>query len=128
MKTFKKTFSLNAGVEDVYAALTKPVTIELWSGYPAVMEARPGALFSMWGGDIEGMVLEVEENKKIVQEWFFGQQEERSIATVVLIRDFGKTQLTVEHTNIPDDAYDNIAEGWSEYYIGAIDRFFNPNF
>ena len=128
MKTFKKTFSLNVDVEDVYAALTNPVTIELWSGYPATMEARPGSLFSMWEGDIEGMILEVQENKRIVQEWFFGEQEERSIATIVLIRDFGKTQLTVEHTNIPDDAFDNIASGWTEYYIGAIERFFNPNF
>ena len=67
MKTFKKTFSLNVDIEDVYAALTNPVTIELWSGYPAVMEARPGSLFSMWEGDIEGMILEVQENKRIVQ-------------------------------------------------------------
>jgi activator of HSP90 ATPase len=128
MKTFKKTYSLNAGIEDVYAALTNPVTIELWSGYPAVMEARPGSLFSMWEGDIEGMILEVQENKKIVQEWFFGEQEERSVATIILVRDFGRTQVMVEHTNIPDEAFDNIATGWTEYIIGAIENFLNPNF
>jgi len=128
MKTYKNTYSLNAGIEDVYAALTNPVTIELWSGYPAVMEPRPGSLFSMWEGDIEGMIIELMENKRIVQEWFFGEQDERSIVTIILIRDFGKTQLTIEHTNIPDDAYDNISTGWSEYIIGAIEKFLNPNF
>lgn len=128
MKTFKNTYSLNADIEDVYSALTNPVTIELWSGYPAVMEHRPGSLFSMWEGDIEGMIIELKENKKIVQEWFFGDRDERSIATIILIRDFGKTQITIEHTNIPDDAYENISTGWSEYIIGAIERFLNPNF
>jgi activator of HSP90 ATPase len=128
MKTFKKTFSLNANIEDVYSALTNPVTIELWSGYPAVMETRPGSLFSMWEGDIEGMILEVQENKRIVQEWFFGEHDERSIATIIMIRDFGKTQIMVEHTNIPEDAYDNISTGWKEYIIGAIESFLNPNF
>jgi hypothetical protein len=34
----------------------------------------------------------------------------------------------VEHTNIPDEDLDSIAEGWREYYIGAIINFFNPNF
>jgi len=128
MKTFKKTYSVNADAEDVYAALTNPVTIELWTGYPAVMETRPGALFSLWDGDIEGMVLDFEKDKKIVQEWFFGEQEERSVATIILVRNFGATQVTIEHTNIPDDAYENIAEGWTEYIIGAIDRFLNPDF
>jgi activator of HSP90 ATPase len=82
----------------------------------------------LWEGDIEGMILEVQENKKIVQEWFFGEQEERSFATIILVRDFGKTQLMVEHTNIPDEAYDNIATGWREYIIEAIENLLNPNF
>lgn len=128
MKTFKKTFTIHADIEDVYAALTNQRTIELWSGYPAEMEPVPGSEFSMWEGDITGLVLEVEPMKRIVQEWFFGEQEGKSIVTIILIRDFGNTQLTVEHTNIPDDDFENISEGWREYYIGAIENFLNPNF
>lgn len=128
MKTFKKTFTIHADIEDVYAAFTNPKTIELWSGYPAVMESTPGTEFSMWEGDISGLLLELHPMKKIVQEWFFGEQEERSIVTIILFRDFGNTQLTVEHVNIPDDDFGDIAEGWREYYIGAIENFLNPNF
>jgi activator of HSP90 ATPase len=128
MKTFKKTFEINAEAEDVYAALTNPVTIELWSGYPAVMNAVTGSEFSLWDGDITGRIMEVEENKRIVQEWYFGEQPEISVASIILVRDFGSTFVTVEHTNIPDDDYSNIAEGWREYIMGAIQRFFNPNF
>lgn len=128
MKTFKKTYSIHSEVEDVFAALTNPVTIELWSGYPAIMDTEKGKEFSLWDGDIQGMILDIDENKRIVQEWYFGEQEEKSIATIILIRDFGKTQVTVEQTNIPDDDFANISEGWTEYIMGAIEKFFNPNF
>ena len=128
MKTFKKTFIINADITDVYSALTNPVTIELWSGYPAVMDTKAGTQFSMWNGDITGQVIESAENKKLVQEWYFGEQEEKSVVTIYLIRDYGSTEVTVEHTNIPDDDFGNISEGWREYIMGAIQQFFNPNF
>jgi len=128
MKVFKKTFVLHADIEDVYSALTNQLTIELWSGYPAVMEAKPGKEFSMWDGDISGKILEIEPNKKIVQQWYFGDTEEKSVATIYLLRDFGTTQVTVEHEGIPDDDFENISEGWREYYMGAIESFLNPNF
>jgi len=128
MKTFKKTFRINAEPSDVYAALTNPYTIELWSGYKAEMSTEPGSEFSLWEGDIEGKNIEFIEDRKLVQEWYFGEQTEKSIVTISIFPDKHNSSLTVEHTNIPDDEYDNIAEGWREYYIGAIINFFNPNF
>lgn len=109
---------------DVYAALTNPFTIELWSGYPAVMSDEPGTLFSLWDGDIEGCVLEAVPDTKLVQEWFFGEQTEKSIATIKIFPDGAeKVQVELVHTNIPDEAYDEITEGWREYYLGAIKEF-----
>jgi activator of HSP90 ATPase len=128
MKTFKKTFRINAEPSDVYSALTNPYTIELWSGYPAEMSTDPESEFSLWEGDITGKNLEFIPDKKIVQEWYFGDQPEKSIVTISVFPDKGNSSVTVEHTNIPDDEYDNIAEGWREFYIGAIISFFNPNF
>jgi len=128
MKTFKKTFKINADPSDIYAALTNPYTIELWSGYPAKMTAEPGTEFSLWEGDITGRNLEFIENKKIVQEWYFGDQPEKSIVTITIQNDKEDSLVTVEHTNIPDTDFSEIAEGWREYYIGAIISFFNPNF
>ena len=54
MKTFKKTFKINAEPSDIYSAVTNPYTIELWSGYPAQMSTEPGSDFSLWEGDITG--------------------------------------------------------------------------
>ena len=128
MKDFKKTFSINAEPSDVYSALTNPYTIELWSGYPAVMSEESGSEFSLWEGDIVGRNLEFIPGRKVVQEWFFGDQEVRSVVTITIHPDKANTKVTVEHTNIPDAEFANIAEGWRDYYIGAIIAFFNPNF
>ena len=128
MKTFKKSFRINTGPTDVYSAITNPFTIELWSGYPAVMSTEPGSEFSLWGGDITGKNLEFIQDKKVVQEWYFGEQSEKSIVTISITNDGENSIVTVEHTNIPDEDFDDIAEGWREYYFDAIMNFFNPNF
>ena len=128
MKTFKKTFTINAEPSDVYSALTNPYTIELWSGYPAQMSTEPGSEFSLWEGDITGMNIEFIQDKKLVQEWYFGDQKEKSLVNITITPDREFSKVTVEHSNIPDADFNDIAEGWREYYIGAIINFFNPNF
>jgi activator of HSP90 ATPase len=128
MKSFKKSFKINAEPSDIYSALTNPYTIELWTGYPAVMSENPGSEFSLWDGDITGKNLEFIKDKKVVQEWYFGDKPEQSIVTITIRPDNGNSVVTVEHENIPDEDFDDIAEGWRDYYFGAIINFFNPNF
>ena len=79
-KDFKTRIKIQAEVEDVYAAFTNPFTIELWSGYPADIKAEAGTEFSLWEGDICGKILEIEENVKVVQQWYFGEQVMPSVA------------------------------------------------
>jgi len=128
MKTFKKIFNISAEPSDVYAALTNPYTIELWSGYSAVMSEEEGSEFSLWEGDITGRNIQFIPDHKVVQEWFFGDQTEKSLVTIIIEPDRENSKVTVEHTNIPDEDFADIADGWREYYFGAINNFFNPNF
>jgi activator of HSP90 ATPase len=128
MKTFNKTFRINAEPADVYAAITNPYTIELWSGYPAQMSTEPGSEFSLWEGDISGKNIEFIHDNKVVQEWYFGDQETPSIVTITIVQSGNDSLVTVEHTNIPDNDFEGIAEGWKEYYFDAITAFLNPNF
>jgi activator of HSP90 ATPase len=128
MRNFKKTFHINAEPSDIYAALTNPYTIELWSGYPATMPEVPGEEFQMWNGDICGKIIEFVPDRKVVQEWYFGDNDVKSIVTISISGKDGNSNVIVEHTNIPAGDYENIAEGWNEYYMGAIRRFYNPNF
>lgn len=124
MKDFKKHFTIPAPPEDVYTALTNPATIQLWSGEPAEMSTEPGSEFSLWEESIVGRNLEFEEGRKIVQEWYFGEQEAPSIVTIILHPDKKGTSAELRHTNIPDEAYQDIIEGWQDAYFGALIDFY----
>jgi activator of HSP90 ATPase len=126
MKTFKKYFKLAAEPADVYNALTNKVMVEIWTGEDAVMEETVGSEFSLWDGSISGINLEFEKDRKIVQEWFFGEEEEdkKSIVTIKLHPDKKGTIMEVVQTNIPDEAYENIASGWEEDYFDGLNQLF----
>lgn len=125
MKDFKKYYILEADPEEVYQAMTNPVSIKLWSGEEAIMGTEPGSEFSLWEGSIVGKNLEFETNKKIVQQWYFGEIETPSIVTIKLHQHKAGTSVELRHTNIPDQEYDNIVEGWNEVYFGNLEEFFS---
>lgn len=120
MKKFEYEIKIAADPEEVFAALTNPFQIELWSGYPANMQPEVGYVFSLWEGDISGVNMEIIPNKRLVQEWFFGEQEGRSVVQLELKREGTATRVELRHTNIPDEVYEEITEGWREYYLGSI--------
>ena len=125
MKDFKKYYVLPAAPEEIYTALTNPLTIELWTGEPAVMTTEPGSEFSMWDGSIVGKNIEFEENKKIVQQWYFDGQEAESIVTIKLHPDKNGTSAELRHTNIPDSDYEDMTDGWNDAYFGSLFEFFS---
>jgi uncharacterized protein YndB with AHSA1/START domain len=124
MKDFKKYFIISAPPEDVYLALTNPNTIHLWSGELAEMSTVPNSEFSLWEGSISGKNLEFEENKKIVQQWYFGDQAEDSIVTIKLHPNAQGTSVELKHTNIPDEDFAEITEGWTHTYFGSLQEFY----
>src|SRR5690349_24394693 len=124
MKDYKKYYILPAPPEEVYIALTNPATIQLWTGEKAEMSTEPGTEFSLWEGSIVGKNIEFEEGKKIVQQWYFGEQEKDSIVTIILHSDKQGTSVELKHLNIPDEAYDDIVDGWKETYFGSLQEFY----
>ncbi|HCE58950.1 MAG TPA: ATPase [Prolixibacteraceae bacterium] len=124
MKNLKRYYELHAQPSDVYNALTNKTMIEIWTGEPAEMEPVAGTVFSLWDGSISGLNIEFIENQKIVQHWFFEEQEEDSIVTIKLHQHKKGTSVEVTHTNIPDEAFSNIAEGWDEDYFGSLRELF----
>ena len=124
MKDFKKYYVITATPAEVYMALTNPITMELWTGEEAEMSTIPGSEFSMWEGSIVGKNLEFEQDKKIVQQWYFEGQPEESIVTIKLHADKADTSVELRHTNIPDADYDDMVDGWNNNYFGALADFY----
>jgi activator of HSP90 ATPase len=124
MKDFKKYYIIPASPDELYLALTLPATIQLWTGEEAEMSTEPGSEFSLWEGSIVGKNIAFEEGKKIVQQWYFGDQDEESIVTIKLHPHKQGTSVELLHTNIPDEVYDEMVEGWNENYFGLLTRFY----
>jgi activator of HSP90 ATPase len=124
MKELRKYYRIKGTPEEIYAALINPFAITLWTGGEAEMKEEPGTRFSLFDGDIEGINIAFEQNSKIIQEWFFGDQEEKSIVTITLRPDRHYTKIELHHTHIPDEAYEDIAHGWDTYYFGGLKDFF----
>ena len=124
MKDFKKYYVIPATPAEVYMALTNPITMELWTGEEAEMSTEPGSEFSMWEGSIVGKNLEFEQDKKIVQQWYFDGQSKESIVTIKLHPDKAGTSAELRHTNIPDADYDDMVDGWNNNYFGALADFY----
>ena len=125
MKNIKRYYTINAAPKDVYNALTNKKMLEIWTGEKADMEPVEGSLFSLWDGSISGINLEIIENEKIVQQWFFGDEsEEKSLVTLKIHPHKKGTSVELSHTNIPEDAFENISDGWDEDYFGSLNELF----
>jgi activator of HSP90 ATPase len=124
MKELRKYYRIKGSPEEIYAALINPFAISLWTGAEAKMKEETGSEFSLFDGDIEGMNIAFEPNHKIVQEWYFGDQEEKSIVSITLRPDRHFTKIELHHTNIPEDAYEDMAHGWDAYYFSGLKDFF----
>lgn len=97
--------------------------IEIWTGEKAVFSTEPNSEFSMWDGAIAGRNIKFEMDKLIQQVWFFDDWE--SQVTIKLHPDKKFTSVELIHENIPDEAFDNISEGWDEDFFGALAALFN---
>ena len=124
MPTIKQTYEMNATPEEVFEALVNPNIIQDWSGDEAKMNGEVGGKFSLWGGQMFGVNLEVVKNKKLVQEWCYDQWEAPSKVTFTIK---GKGKITVVdllHEDVPEKSVNSIADGWGSYYLGAIQEMF----
>lgn len=124
MKDIRKYFRIKGPAEEIYAALVNPFSISLWTGAEASMKEEVGSEFSLFDGDISGKNLEFVPNQKIVQEWYFGEQDEKSIVTITLRPDRLYTKIELHHTNIPDEAFEDMEHGWNSFYFGSLKEFF----
>ena len=122
MKDINKTYVIQAPVEKVWQALVDPEVISQWSGEPALMSDKPGSTFKLWGGSIVGVNKNVIAQKELTQTWRENdwQKGHYSEVSFILIKNGPRTSIEFTQTEVPDDKYKDISEGWDKYYIGQI--------
>src|SRR5690606_19515872 len=123
MKDFKAYYIIPAEPEEVYLALTTEITINLWTGEEATMAAYQSTEFSLWSCAIVGKNLSFIKDKEIVQQWYFGEDTE-SVVTIRLHPHKRGTSMEVRQSGIPDEAYDDISDGWNNTYAASLIDFY----
>ena len=124
MPDYKKYYIIPEEPSIVYQALVNPLTLSLWTGFPAYMSEEVGDEFSLWGGNIVGRNLAFEAGKMIKQEWYFGEREEESIVTIKLHPHKKCSSVELQHTNIPEEDFEAMVEGWDNTYFADLIDFY----
>ena len=124
MPDYKKYYIIPEEPSIVYQALVNPLTLSLWTGFPAFMSEEVGDEFSLWDGNIVGRNLAFEAGKMIKQEWFFGEREEESIVTIKLHPHKKGSSVELQHTNIPEEDFEAMVEGWDNTYFADLIDFY----
>ncbi len=121
-KTIRQTATFNAPAHEVYEALMDQKKHAQFTEGEAKISRKVGGEFSISDGEIRGKNLELIQDKKIVQSWRYSDwpEGEYSTATFSLEETDGKTRLTFVQTGVPDDHYEDIKQGWKDYYWGPM--------
>jgi len=123
MKIIRQTYKIKSPVVRVWLALTNSEDIAAWGGGPAKMNAKEGAAFSLWGGDIHGKNIEVIPKKKLVQAWYGGDWPKPSKLSILLREKKGVTEIKITHAGVPAGEFEDISEGWRDYYLGPMKEY-----
>ena len=86
------------------------------------MNEKVGTEFSLWGGDIKGKNTKVITDKLLKQDWNGGDWEKPSKLEFKLSETKGVTKVELTQTGIPEKEFDDIADGWTRYYLGEIKK------
>ena len=124
---FMLVVTINSKAEKFYEAYLSSEGHTALTGSPARVDGTVDGDFTAWDGYIQGMFLELEKNKRIVQAWRtaeFPEDAEDSIVEILLEEDHGKTKLTLKHTNIPKGQMDSYKTGWEDFYFKPMREYF----
>ena len=122
VRTIKQKVVIPASPKEVYEAYVDPKKHSKFTGTKATGKAVVGGKFTAWDGYISGKYLELDDGKRVVQEWIstdFPEGAEPSKLELCFKAVPGGTELTMVQSNVPEEMADETADGWVEWYWGS---------
>jgi activator of HSP90 ATPase len=117
-KTVRQTITFKAPPHEIYEALMDSKKHSRFTGDKATISRKVGGKFSVFDGYSEGVNLELVPDVKIVQSWRASDWPEGhySEASFTFKEIPGGTRLSFIQTGVPANQYDDISQGWRDYY------------
>ncbi len=118
---------IRAGIREVFRALVDGRIVDEWGGGPARIQPRPGGRYSLWDGEMSGVVREVETPFRLVYTLRESSWEDNCLDSLVTwtLREVARgTEITLRHTGLPSRKIRDIHfEGWGDYFLGPIKAY-----
>jgi activator of HSP90 ATPase len=114
-----------ASPQRVYDVLLDSKQFAAFTGMPAVIDAKEGGAFSMFGGMIVGRNVELVAQQRIVQAWRPANWETGiySLVKFELKEKGAGTLLVLDHSSFPAGDYDHLYEGWGIRYWEPLKKY-----
>ncbi|MBM3148994.1 MAG: hypothetical protein FJ008_01745 [Chloroflexi bacterium] len=125
-KTIRQIVTFKASPHVVYEALMDSRKHSRFTGDTAGISRKIGGKFKAYGDYIEGVNLELMPDEKIVQSWRASDWPEGHYSRVSFsLKKLDKgTQLTFEQSDVPEDFYEDISQGWHDFYWTPMKEMF----
>jgi activator of HSP90 ATPase len=123
----KQSNIIPADPERVYEAFTNARIHSEFTGSKATCDPTVGGRFTAWDGYISGKNVELEKGKKIVQEWKTTEWPKGygpSKLELILKKVKNGTEITMIHSNVPEEQASELAEGWNQFYWTPLKDYF----
>ena len=127
LKTIRQKVTIPAKTGEIYDAYIDAEKHSTFTGSSATSDPKVGGEFTAWDGYIKGRYLELEPGRRIVQEWRSSDFPEGSSASkleLTLKEVEGGTQISMVHSNVPEEIVDDIAQGWKDFYWEPMKKYF----
>ncbi|KAG7808582.1 hypothetical protein KL921_003664 [Ogataea angusta] len=117
---FSTTF--NTSAEQLYLTLLVPERVAAWTRSAPQIEPKVGSEFQLFGGNIQGKILELQENKKIKMLWRLRDWKEGHYTELELTfnEGAGETEMAVSFKGVPIGDEELVRNNFDNYYITSI--------
>lgn len=126
--TIKQTVIIPATPKQVYDAYVDPKIQSVFTEAKATGKPQPGGKFTSWDGYIYGKYRELEDGKRVVQEWMTTDWEEGygpSKLELTFKAVPAGTEISLVHSEVPKAQEVEIEEGWTESYWNPLKEYFS---
>jgi uncharacterized protein YndB with AHSA1/START domain len=126
-ESLELSVSLAAPPERVYRAWLDSSEHSAFTRAPASIEPVAYGRYSVHDGYVEGITLELDANRRIVQTWRTSEFPKNSMDSrleVVLEPEGRGTRMTLRHTDIPAGQSAMYESAWRDHYLTPIKTYF----
>ncbi|KAJ2657551.1 Co-chaperone [Coemansia sp. RSA 1200] len=124
-----QTVELKCSADDLFAILTDPQRVSVWTRAPAEVQPKEGTTFKLFGGHIEGKMTKIKPGKLLEQTWRVASwpADHYSNVSFELEQLSSSTRLVLKQTGVPFNEENATKANWDRYYWNGIKGTFGTN-